>query len=83
MYFRPESVKIAIDMHDDMDFRLGRPAPNGKIGVSPADANYKAQKEHPANLEALRKGTAAHRDRQKVIKKTEEMNRYVELSTPR
>lgn len=63
-------------MLDDTDFRLGQPGMNGKMRVAAADANYKAQKEHPANNEAAkRKGTAANRDRQKVIKKSEEMNR--------
>jgi len=50
-------------MLDDSDFRLGVPGVNGKMRVKEADQNYK-------------KGTAANRDRQKVIKKAEEMNRY-------
>jgi len=76
VYFRPESVKLAVDMLDDTDFRLGQAGMKGKMRVAAADANYKAQKEYPANNDAAkRKGTAANRDRQKVIKKSEEMNR--------
>jgi HIV Tat-specific factor 1 len=44
--------------------------------VKEADQNYKVQKDKPAASEqAKKKGTAANRDRQKVIKKAEEMNR--------
>ena len=65
-------------MLDDSDFRLGVPGVNGKMRVIEADQNYKVQKDKPAASEqAKKKGTAANRDRQKVIKKSEEMNRYV------
>ena len=65
-------------MLDDSDFRLGVPGVNGKMRVIEADQNYKVQKDKPAVSEqAKKKGTAANRDRQKVIKKSEEMNRYV------
>ena len=64
-------------MLDDSDFRLGVPGINGKMRVKEADQNYKVQKDKPAASEqAKKKGTAANRDRQKVIKKAEEMNRY-------
>jgi len=64
-------------MLDDSDFRLGVPGVNGKMRVKEADQNYKVQKDKPAASEqAKKKGTAANRDRQKVIKKAEEMNRY-------
>lgn len=64
-------------MLDDSDFRLGVPGVKGKMRVKEADQNYKVQKDNPAASEqAKKKGTAANRDRQKVIKKAEEMNRY-------
>ncbi|KAL1585237.1 hypothetical protein WHR41_05893 [Cladosporium halotolerans] len=76
VYFRPESVNLAINMTDDSDFRLGVPGVNGRMRVRVADQNYKVQKDKPAASEsAKRKGTAANRDRQKIIKKTEEMNK--------
>lgn len=78
VYFRPESVPLAISMLDDSDFRLGVPGVKGKMRVKEADQNYKVQKDNPAASEqAKKKGTAANRDRQKVIKKAEEMNRYL------
>lgn len=77
VYFRPESVRLAINMLDDSDFRLGVPGVNGKMRVKQADHDYKVQKDNPAASEqAKKKGTPANRDRQKVIKKAEEMNRY-------
>ena len=83
VYFRPESVKLAINMLDDSDFRLGVPGVNGKMRVKEADQNYKVQKDNPAASEqAKKKGTAANRDRQKVIKKAEEMNRYTSNLPP-
>lgn len=46
------------------------------MGVSVADQSYKAQKDQPLKSEqAKTKGTGANRDREKAIKKNEEMNR--------
>jgi HIV Tat-specific factor 1 len=74
VYFRPESVRLAIDMLDDSDFRLGVSGVKGKMRVKVADQSYKVQKDRPAE-EAKKKGTSANRDREKAIKKAEEMNR--------
>jgi HIV Tat-specific factor 1 len=76
VYFRPESVRLAIDMLDDSDFRLGVSGVKGKMRVKVADQSYKVQKDRPvASEEAKKKGTSANRDREKAIKKAEEMNR--------
>jgi HIV Tat-specific factor 1 len=78
VYFRPESVNLAINMLDDSDFRLGVSGVKGKMRVKVADQNYKVQKDRPAaSQEAKKKGTSANRDREKAIKKAEEMNKYV------
>ena len=78
VYFRPESVQLAINMLDDSDFRLGLKLPTGPMRVKEADASFKSQKDQPlASEQAKKKGTGANRDRQKVIKKNVEMNRYV------
>ena len=78
VYFRPESVNLAIDMLDDSDFRLGVSGVKGKMRVKVADQSYKVQKDRPAaSQEAKKKGTSANRDREKAIKKAEEMNRCV------
>lgn len=67
-------------MLDETDFRLGETLPTGPMRVSEADQSFKAQKEQPLKSEqAKTKGTGANRDRQKVIKKNEEMNRCEHL----
>ena len=78
MYFKPESVALAIQMLDDSDFRFGEKGPMGPMRVTEADTSYKAQKDKPlATEQAKKRGTGANRDRQKVIKKNEQMNRFV------
>ena len=72
LYFRAESVDLAIQMLDDTDFRLGQPAPHGKMKVAAADFSYKVQKDAPAN-----KGNS--KDKKKIIKKTQKLNKYVQL----
>jgi len=80
VYFRPESVNLAINMLDDSDFRLGVSGVKGKMRVKVADQSYKVQKDRPAaSEEAKKKGTSANRDREKAIKKAEEMNRCVAI----
>ena len=69
VYFKPESVQLAIQMLDDTDFRLGEAAPRGKMKVVAADFSYKAQKDPPPKSNG--------RDKQKIIKKTQKLNRYV------
>lgn len=65
-------------MLDETDFRLGQQLSTGPMRVREAEASYKAQKDTPLakTQEAKKKGTGANRDRQKVIKKTQEMNKY-------
>ena len=68
LYFRAESVDLAIQMLDDTDFRFGESAPAGKMKVVAADFSYKVQKEAPVNKGA--KG-----DKKKIIRKTQKLNR--------
>lgn len=78
VYFRPESVPLAIQMLDDSDFRLGEKGPMGPMRVTEADSSFKAQKDQPlASEQAKKKGTGANRDRNKIIKKNKQMNEYV------
>ena len=67
VYFRPESVNLAIQMLDDSDLRLGVKGPTGNMRVQAADFSYKSQQEAP---EKKNKG-----DQKKIIKKTQKMNR--------
>lgn len=66
VYFRPESVKLAVQMLDDSDLRFG--LEGTKIRVQPADFSYKAQQEAPIKKSA--------KDKRKVIAKTQKLNRF-------
>lgn len=65
VYFRPESVNLAVQMLDDTDFRLGTEAPLGKMKVQAADFSYKSQQEAPAK--------SSKKDQKKIIKRTQKM----------
>jgi len=67
VYFRPESVDLAIQMLDDTDFRLGSDGPMGKMRVQAADFSYKNQQEAPTK--------SSKKDQKKIIKKTQKLNR--------
>ena len=67
VYFRPESVNLAVQMLDDSDFRLGIQGPMGSMRVQPADNSYKKQQDAP---QKPKKG-----DQKKIIKKTQKLNR--------
>jgi HIV Tat-specific factor 1 len=67
VYFRPESVQLAIQMLDDTEFRFGVRDPMGNMRVKEADFSYKKQKEAPAVQNA--------RDKQKIIRKAQKMTR--------
>ncbi|KAL8694345.1 MAG: hypothetical protein Q9218_000982 [Villophora microphyllina] len=66
LYFRAESVDLAVQMLDDTDFRLGQSAPGGKMKVAAADFSYKTQKDAPAK--------SNNKDKKKIIKKTQKLN---------
>ena len=68
VYFRAESVELACQMLDDSYFRLGESGSGGKMSVVAADFSYKTQKDAPA-------GKTASKDRKKIIKKTQKLNR--------
>lgn len=83
VFFRPESVALAIDMLDGTDFRLGLKLASGPMRVTEADRSFKAQKDQPLKSDqAKTKGTGANRDRKKVIQKNEDMNRCVPSPSP-
>lgn len=69
VYFRPESVDLAIQMLDDSDFRLGETGPQGNMRVQKADFSFKAQQEAPEKPNL--------RDKAKIIKKTQRLKKYV------
>lgn len=64
VYFRPESVKLAVQMLDDSDFRFG--VEGTRIKVQPADFSYKVQQTAPV--------TKTMKDKRKIIAKTQKLN---------
>ncbi|KAK7511524.1 nuclear mRNA splicing factor-associated protein [Phyllosticta citriasiana] len=66
IYYRPESVDLAISMLDDSEFRFGTKGPNGNMRVQVADSSYKKQKDEDKkqNFESR-----THYDREKFAKK--------------
>jgi HIV Tat-specific factor 1 len=68
VYFRPESVNLAIQMLDDSDFRLGVTGPQGPMKVQAADFSFKSQKEAPTKT--------SMRDKRKIMQRTQKLNRY-------
>lgn len=81
VYFRPESIKLAIQMLDDTDFRIGQEGPAGKMRVAEADRSYKRQQDRPEeggdDSEVKRKKPQSS-DQRKIIKKTQKLNKYVQ-----
>lgn len=67
VYFRPESVALAIQMLDDSDFRFGTEGPMGRMRVQAADFSYKSQQEAPEKKNK--------KDQSKIIKRTQKMNK--------
>ena len=68
VYFRAESVDLAMQLLDDTDFRLGQSGPGGKMKVVAAERSYKSQKDPPAK--------SSGKDKKKIIKKTQKLNKY-------
>ncbi|KAI9759087.1 MAG: hypothetical protein M4579_002604 [Chaenotheca gracillima] len=66
VYFRAESVDLAIQMLDDTDFRFGEAGPTGKMKVQAADFSYKSQQEAPVKRDM--------KDKKKIIRKTQRLN---------
>ncbi|KAL1862157.1 hypothetical protein Plec18170_000981 [Paecilomyces lecythidis] len=66
VYFRPESVNLAVQMLDETDFRLGVTGPQGPMKVQPADFSFKSQQEAPAKT--------SMRDKKKILRKTQKLN---------
>ena len=69
LYFRAESVDLAIQLLDDTEFRLGD---GQKMKVAAADFSYKAQKDAPAKSNM--------KDKKKIMKKTQKLNKYGSFS---
>lgn len=71
VYFRPESVNLAIQMLHETEFRLGVPGPQGPMQVQAADFSFKSQKDAPVK--------SSMRDKRRIIERTQKLNRCVPL----
>jgi RNA recognition motif-containing protein len=74
VYFRPESVDLAINMLDETDFRLGVSDPAGPMRVEVADSSYKTHQ--PDDQE---KPKLSLKDKRKMTEQNERLNRYVDV----
>jgi len=70
VFFREESVSLAVTLLDDTDFRLGESGPNGKMTVKEAEFSYKKVK----TSEDV-KHTSTNKDKKKIIRKTQKLNK--------
>lgn len=85
VYFRAESVDLAIQMLDDSELRLGE-TKDGRMRVAAADFSYKKVKDEGdggggggGDGDARGRGKGAGgggSDRKKIIKKTQKLNKY-------
>lgn len=75
IYYRPESVQLAIDMLDDTPFNY-KQGPNGNMKVLVADASFKKQKEGDGNGNQPKQAKRYQPDKQKLEAKKKEMQQY-------
>ncbi|KAJ6143812.1 Nuclear mRNA splicing factor-associated protein [Penicillium samsonianum] len=69
VYFRPESVNLAIQLLDETDFRLGRPNPSGPMRVQAADFSYKREKDVQPKV------TMTMKEKKKLKERAERLNK--------
>ena len=70
VFFREESVSLAVTLLDDTDFRLGESGPNGKMTVKEAEFSYKKVKTSSDVAH-----TSTNKDKKKIIRKTQKLNK--------
>ena len=83
VFFKPQSVEMAITLLDDSDFRINSSGTReGRIRVQAADSSYKKVQQNAeaestsstANKTEEKRPPRNHGDRQKVIKKTQKLD---------
>lgn len=79
VFFKAPSVRMAIMLLDDTEFRLGDTS-NGRMRVQAADSSYKKVQNNDGaattavGAEEKEKKKQSARDKQKIIKKTQKLN---------
>ncbi|KIW01297.1 hypothetical protein, variant [Verruconis gallopava] len=74
VYFRPESVQLAIQMLDETDFRWGVKGPDGPMRVRVADTSYKRTQNGNNGDDQSTSKRGKPGDKQKIIEKTQKLN---------
>ncbi|CAI7613261.1 unnamed protein product [Penicillium glandicola] len=69
VYFRPESVNLAIQLLDDTDFRLGLRDPSGPMRVQAADFSYKRDQDVQPKV------TMSQKEKKKLKERAERLNK--------
>lgn len=85
IYFRPESVELAVQMLDDTEFRFGDEKKGlGRMKVQPADLSYKVQKDDGDDDGNKQKQGGGDKgkgkddwNKRKIQRKTQLMRKYV------
>lgn len=72
VYFRAESVSLAVQMLHDTDFRFGQASPAGNMSVVAADFSYKKQ---GGTGDMAERPKPSGKDKKKIIKRTQKLNR--------
>lgn len=73
VYFRPESVGLAIQMLDETEFRFGVTSPSGPMRVEVADDSYHTSKKPDRVVQHTAE------ERRKIAERTKKLNRCVEI----
>ncbi|KAJ5154912.1 Nuclear mRNA splicing factor-associated protein [Penicillium coprophilum] len=69
VYFRPESVNLAIQCLDETDFRMGAPNPSGPMRVQAADFSYKREQDVQPKV------TMSMKEKKKLKERAERLNK--------
>ena len=92
VYYKPESVKLAVQMLDDSDFRLGVQGPGGPMSVVEADPSFKRHqedeqkdddadggkpKEGAEQVKPKNKKKHLTQDQHKILENRQKMDEYV------
>ncbi|KAJ5985499.1 hypothetical protein N7522_012695 [Penicillium canescens] len=74
VYFRSESVDIAIQMLDETDFRYGVTGPHGPMRVQAADAAWKSDEANQKPDQNQKQSTRSKTDQRKIAERAKRFN---------
>ncbi|KAJ5301696.1 hypothetical protein N7508_006559 [Penicillium antarcticum] len=74
VYFRSESVDIAIQMLDETDFRFGVTGPNGPMRVQAADTAWKSEEADSNQDQKQKQSHRSKTDQRKIAERAKRLN---------